>query len=325
VYFPPFRLDLDGQLLWRGTERVALRPKAFTVLRYLTDNAGRLVGKDELLDFAWPDTTVNEEAVAEVVRELRRALGDEQSPPRFIETVYGKGFRFVAPVGTDEHTPSGDPVSALAPLVRDPSLGTVVGRGSELAQLEEHLRIAVAGRRQVAFIEGEPGSGCDLDPVTRGEGGAGLVADGEVRVARGDIGEGIRTERRISDGGRQRAKGRFGAAQIQAGAVGSGEIAAGEEHEEGLSCAEHWRLSFLARTLGDRGSADPENIPGTIRKSGGIPPLHRAPLRTILRPRGSDNAEALAGTGDGSLRADDGGGLLRQPRPCPGDVRAVRA
>jgi len=159
VYFPPFRLDLDGELLWRGTERVAVRPKAFTVLRYLIDNAGRLVGKDELLDFAWPDTAVNEEAVAEVVRELRRALGDEQSPPRFIETVYGKGFRFVAPVGTDEHAPSGDPLSALAPLVREPSLSTVVGRVTELAQLEEHLRIAVAGRRQVVFIEGEPGIG----------------------------------------------------------------------------------------------------------------------------------------------------------------------
>ncbi len=152
VHFRPFRLDLEGELLWRGSEPVALRRKAFTVLRYLVENAGRLVSKDELLDNAWPNTVVNEESAGEVVRELRRALGDERSPARFIETVYGRGFRFVAPARAEEGVPSAEDAH--------PALSSaIVGRELELRALDEHLRVAAKGRRQIVFIEGEPGIG----------------------------------------------------------------------------------------------------------------------------------------------------------------------
>src|SRR5271157_3754587 len=59
--FPPFRLDPINQCLWRRgeagqDERVSLTPKAFAVLRYLVEHAGRLVTQDELLEAVWPDT-----------------------------------------------------------------------------------------------------------------------------------------------------------------------------------------------------------------------------------------------------------------------------
>ena len=57
--FLPFRLDTVDQCLWRRSnteddERILLTPKAFAVLRYLVEHAGRLVTQDELLDAVWP-------------------------------------------------------------------------------------------------------------------------------------------------------------------------------------------------------------------------------------------------------------------------------
>jgi len=66
--FPPFRLDTVNQCLWRhresgGDERILLKPKAFAILLYLVDHAGRLVTQNELLDAVWPDTHVQPEAL----------------------------------------------------------------------------------------------------------------------------------------------------------------------------------------------------------------------------------------------------------------------
>jgi DNA-binding winged helix-turn-helix (wHTH) protein len=51
--FPPFRLDTVNQCLWRGEERVALTPKAFSILNFLVERAGRLVTQREILDALW--------------------------------------------------------------------------------------------------------------------------------------------------------------------------------------------------------------------------------------------------------------------------------
>ncbi len=66
--FPPFRLDPVNECLWRREdagedERVLLTPKAFAVLAYLIEHAGRLVTQDELLDAVWPDTFVQPEVL----------------------------------------------------------------------------------------------------------------------------------------------------------------------------------------------------------------------------------------------------------------------
>ena len=59
----PFRVDLDNTCLWRGDERLALRPKPFDLLVYLVERAGELVSKEELLAAIWPETTVAETAL----------------------------------------------------------------------------------------------------------------------------------------------------------------------------------------------------------------------------------------------------------------------
>ena len=96
--FGPFRLDLEHFCLWRETQTVALRPKAFDVLHYLVTHPGRLVTKDEILEAAWPDITVTDAVVRTIIRELRQILGDAAQAPRYIATVHQRGYRFVAPV-----------------------------------------------------------------------------------------------------------------------------------------------------------------------------------------------------------------------------------
>ncbi len=90
--FDRFILDLDrGSLLLDGSE-IALRPKTFAVLRYLSENCARLVSKDELFAAVWPNLAVTDDTLVQSIGELRRALGDDG--PRLIKTVPRRGYRF---------------------------------------------------------------------------------------------------------------------------------------------------------------------------------------------------------------------------------------
>jgi DNA-binding winged helix-turn-helix (wHTH) protein len=94
LWFPPFRLDLSNQSLWREEQETVLKPKTFALLALLVKHAGRLVTKQEILTAVWPGVTVNEEVVTARIKELRRLLGDERKTSRYIQTVHGRGYRF---------------------------------------------------------------------------------------------------------------------------------------------------------------------------------------------------------------------------------------
>src|SRR5215813_12352479 len=100
--FGPFRLDVRNQQLWRGQEVVRLTNKALAVLRYLAEHSGQLVTKDDLFAAVWPEVVVSDSALVVCIRELRRALGDERRAPQFIETVHGRGYRFIGVVHAAE-------------------------------------------------------------------------------------------------------------------------------------------------------------------------------------------------------------------------------
>jgi DNA-binding winged helix-turn-helix (wHTH) protein/tetratricopeptide (TPR) repeat protein len=161
LVFGPFRLDLRDERLWRGPEATPLSPKTFAVLRCLVTQAGQLVTKDALLEAVWPETAVSESVVTVAMRTLRRVLGDQARTPRFIETVHGRGYRFIAPVHSP--APPGGPagMEALhsAPLPRFRRPLHFVGRDVELAQLMQWWTTARQGTRQVGVIAGEPGIG----------------------------------------------------------------------------------------------------------------------------------------------------------------------
>jgi DNA-binding winged helix-turn-helix (wHTH) protein len=95
IEFGPYRVDTDPDRLWRGSEEVPLRPKSLAVLAYLTRQPGRLVTKDELREQVWGTIHVSDATLRVTVREIRAALGDDQTSRQHVETVPGRGYRFV--------------------------------------------------------------------------------------------------------------------------------------------------------------------------------------------------------------------------------------
>ena len=154
--FPPFRLDVVNQSLWRVSdageeERVVLTPKQFSLLVYLVENAGRLVTQTELLDAVWSGSVVEPQAVKKSVFALRSALGDSPKHSRYIETVPRRGYRFIAPIGSL----SGNP----GPVLGTSAIGRLVGREDALEELQESWRLASNGEKKIVFVTGEAGSG----------------------------------------------------------------------------------------------------------------------------------------------------------------------
>jgi DNA-binding winged helix-turn-helix (wHTH) protein/Tfp pilus assembly protein PilF len=91
-------LDLPRACLVRGDGELRLKPKAFDTLVYLVEQRGRLVRKQELLETIWKDVYVTENVLVQAIADVRQALGDSPSEPRFIKTVPRRGYMFIAPV-----------------------------------------------------------------------------------------------------------------------------------------------------------------------------------------------------------------------------------
>src|ERR1700683_3250083 len=181
--FPPFRLDTVNQCLWRrrnsgDQERILVTPKAFAVLSYLVDHAGRLVTQEDLLNAVWPNTFVQPEVLKKHVFLLRELLGDDPKSPQFIETVPRRGYQFIATV---RDGPSAEPA------VDTPARTKLVGRDQALTELRTHLQKTFGGLRQMVFVTGEPGIGkTSLVDEFQRQAGAGAA----LRIARGQCVEG---------------------------------------------------------------------------------------------------------------------------------------
>jgi len=107
----PFALDGAAYRLLKGADAVDLSPKALDLLFLFASRPGTLVTKDDLLQALWPGIAVTDNAITQVVSELRQALGDEPASPRFVETVPRRGYRFIAAV--ESLTPA--PAAPAAP------------------------------------------------------------------------------------------------------------------------------------------------------------------------------------------------------------------
>ena len=189
IVFGNFRLDLVNECLWRDEQAIAIPPKEFAVLLYLVRNPGRLVTKEELIEAAWPETTVADGVLKVSIRKIRAMLDDDSKAPRFIETAHRRGYRFIGRIieggGTEGQRDSGTvgpvadsphltvlpplppSVSASPPLSLSGAyrlaallpVRELVGRETALAQMQGWLRRAMGGERQVVFVTGEAGIG----------------------------------------------------------------------------------------------------------------------------------------------------------------------
>src|ERR1700747_2482786 len=96
--FGPYRLFAVERLLQKGDEPLPLGGRALDILIALVERAGEVVTRRELIARVWPDVTVEEANLRVHIAGLRKALGDGLEGARYIVTVPGRGYSFVASV-----------------------------------------------------------------------------------------------------------------------------------------------------------------------------------------------------------------------------------
>jgi DNA-binding winged helix-turn-helix (wHTH) protein len=148
-YFLSHRFDERDGTLTREARAIPITRKAAEVLRCLIARAGTIVPHEIILSSVWPDAHVQPDNIKVLVRELRRALGDDPQAPRYIRSEPGRGYVFVAPLcdapAVGEDTPD--------------SVAVHVNRHSELSMLASALAGAARSDCRVVAIEGERGMG----------------------------------------------------------------------------------------------------------------------------------------------------------------------
>src|SRR5258707_1782423 len=149
--FPPFRLDLESERLWKDDDELRLRRKPFAILRHLVQNPQRLATHAEIVEAVWGKIAMSESLLRTHVRDLRRVLGEG-----IIETVVGRGYRFVAEL---KHVYVGDPGLRASRAGTADAAKPVVGRDQELESLRDALGSASDQRRTTVFLTGEAGIG----------------------------------------------------------------------------------------------------------------------------------------------------------------------
>lgn len=147
--FGAFELHEALYELRREGVRVKLEPKAFDLLAHLVRQRDRVVSKRELLDSVWSGEAVSEAVLHTNVAAARRALGEEGARSGSIQTVHGRGYRFVAQVRVEARE-----LARVAPPAAD-----LVGREEVLGELRAALDDARAGRGRLVLLVGDPGIG----------------------------------------------------------------------------------------------------------------------------------------------------------------------
>lgn len=156
--FGPHEVDFGRLELRRDGVPVPIEPQVFEVLAYLVEHRDHVVTKAELLDEVWDDRFVTESALTSRIKSARRAVLDDGRAQRVIQTVHGRGYRFVAPVElTDRRAdPPSSGMSESPPAERLgrgsrndlPALDArwpLVGRRDDLAQLQRWLEDPAVG------------------------------------------------------------------------------------------------------------------------------------------------------------------------------------
>ena len=113
--FGAFVLDTQRYELRSGGDVIRVEPQVFDVLTQLVSNADRFVSKEELFDSVWGGRFVTEAALTSRIKAARRALGDDGESQRFIRTVRGRGYQFVATLIADAPAPQPAPPEAAVP------------------------------------------------------------------------------------------------------------------------------------------------------------------------------------------------------------------
>lgn len=104
IRFDDFEFKTMPLGLKRARSPIEVRPQSLRLLELLVCNAGRIMSTEEIQKWLWPSARHGDHAriIRVSMTHLRRALGDRQKPPKYIETIRGVGYRFVAPLEYSE-------------------------------------------------------------------------------------------------------------------------------------------------------------------------------------------------------------------------------
>jgi DNA-binding winged helix-turn-helix (wHTH) protein len=140
ISFGPFRLLVRQRRLLDGAKPMRLGSRALDILIALIEQSGQVIGKRELMQAVWPDSNVVEANLKVHVAALRKALGDVQANARYIVTIPGRGYRFIAPVTRASETESPQPPATAAyPHNLPVRLARLVGRSEVVKNLVHRL------------------------------------------------------------------------------------------------------------------------------------------------------------------------------------------
>lgn len=168
--FGAFVIDRRDERVLGPDGPIKLGNKAYRVLLSLAEQDGRLLTKDALFASVWDGTIVSESALTSTIKELRRALGDESRTPRYIESVYGRGYRLLTPVrftepaahravanskssharGTEAQVPEGGPPLVLISAFEDSAVSGMHPHCA--AGLREEVLCGLARFREIQLV-----------------------------------------------------------------------------------------------------------------------------------------------------------------------------
>jgi predicted ATPase/DNA-binding winged helix-turn-helix (wHTH) protein len=152
--FGPFRLLPEERALLEDGKAVRLGGRALDILTALVVRSGTLISKEDLISYAWPRARVEEANLRVHIGALRNALGENRAGVRYIATVAGRGYCFVAPV----HREDSSAVAALPPGMSSATLPVpitrMIGRDDAVVSLLSQMRT-----RRLVTIVGPGGMG----------------------------------------------------------------------------------------------------------------------------------------------------------------------
>jgi DNA-binding winged helix-turn-helix (wHTH) protein len=188
--FGDVTFDPARRLVLRGPRPVHLEPRALRLLEILLTCRPKALSKDEILDAVWPGTFVSEGSLSALVKDLRKALGENARAPSYIRTVFGYGYAFEGTVHEAAPTAPSSERHALVWAGAEMRLGegsNVIGREppagivlSHPSVSREHARIDVAG--ESATIEDLGSKNGSWRGETRLSGRVSLADGDELRI-----------------------------------------------------------------------------------------------------------------------------------------------
>lgn len=157
LVFDHYTFDEAKRELRRGAELVKIDPQQFDLLALFVRNPGQLLSRQQIIESVWEGRVIADSGLSVAVAKLRKVLGKPEEGHDYIESRYGRGYRFLAEV---KSLPGTERVANVQ-LVLPDDLDTVplVGRADALEQLRSSFEHALAGRGRLCLLVGEPGIG----------------------------------------------------------------------------------------------------------------------------------------------------------------------